>query len=135
MNWKFFLQNLNNKQQFIKMSDYLKIISYQICQTISNVNTAVSRRALEQSSNNKKVAAAEDTHILILLSYHWNANKNLIPFSTEQCKGQGQRKLKYLLFAHALSWYGRLQHLQCISKIRILLAMYAYIKVIYKTIE
>ena len=75
-NQQLFLANEKNKVQFVNLlSQYLRLDSHAVIQSESDADIQIVFAAIALASDgNHTTVIADDTDILVLLLFHWNAD-------------------------------------------------------------
>ena len=118
-NQEAFLKNSNNKSQFISLlAKALKDEGHDVRQSIGDADTQIVLAALEYASKEDKrpvTVVANNTDILVLLMFHWEAHMNIFMLSHSGKKqyecwdiaslvsSAGGLVTRHLLFIHAWS--------------------------------
>ncbi len=89
-NQQLFLANEKNKVQFINLlSHYLWLDGHAVIQSESDADTQIVSAAVALASDGKHTTViADDTDILVLLLFHWNADMADIHLRSERKKAQ-----------------------------------------------
>ena len=87
-NQQLFLANETNKVQFINLlSHYLRLDGHSVIQSESDADTQIVSAAIALASDGKHTTViADDTDILVLLLFHWNADMADIHLRSERKK-------------------------------------------------
>ncbi len=89
-NQQLFLANEKNKVQFINLlSHYLRLDGHAVIQNKGDADSQIVSAAIALASDGKHTAViADDTDILVLLLFHWNADMADIHLRSERKKAQ-----------------------------------------------
>ena len=89
-NQQLFLANEKNKVQFINLlSHYLRLDGHAVIQSKGDADTQIVSAAIALASDGKHTAViSDDTDILVLLLFHWNADIADIHLRSERKKAQ-----------------------------------------------
>ena len=110
-----FLSNTNTKVQLIKMlSQYLKYDGNEVINCSDDADSIICHTPLDLATTGEKevVLIADDTDILVMLTYHWKSKmKNIIFFQQKMLRGWNIASLflrldkvkDHILFAHTMT--------------------------------
>ena len=110
-----FLSNTNTKVQLIKMlSQYLKYDGNKVINCSDDADSIIGHTPLDLATTGEKevVLIADDTDILVMLTYHWKSKmKNIIFFQQKMLRGWNIASLflrldkvkDHILFAHTMT--------------------------------
>ena len=110
-----FLSNTNTKVQLIKMlSQYLKYDGNEVINCSDDADSIIGHTPLDLATTGEKevVLIADDTDILVMLTYHWKSKmKNIIFFQQKMLRGWNIASLflrldkvkDHILFAHTMT--------------------------------
>ena len=110
-----FLSNTNTKVQLIKMlSQYLKYDGNEVINCSDDADSSICHTPLDLATTGEKevVLIADDTDILVMLTYHWKSKmKNIIFFQQKMLRGWNIASLflrldkvkDHILFAHTMT--------------------------------
>lgn len=93
---EMFLRNSRNKESFINFLAYIfQRAGFAVVKSTGDADVLIARTSIEYAATSNVVICADDTDILVLLSYHYSDGLHEMCFSTETKEGNKSRSSKF----------------------------------------